>query len=84
MIVPEIDQITYRTVTVFDILNEDGVDREDVSRLIQCISDICEEYYVDCNILNKIMEIILKFEPSKEDLCYLNIENLNKLLEIVK
>jgi len=55
----------------------------DVGSMIQEISGTFENYDCDCEILNKIISIILNCNPTKEDLFSIEINKLKELLNIL-
>ena len=59
-------------------------EQSDVVDIIQEISDYFEDFEADCNILNKIVTIILSCGPDESDLKTLDIDSLKALLKIVE
>ena len=56
----------------------------DVDSMTQIISDTFESYACDCNILNTIIRIILNCSPVKDELKFLEVENVKNLLKIIE
>jgi len=56
----------------------------DVDSMTQIISDTFESYACDCNILNTIIRIILNCSPVKDELKFLDVENVKNLLKIIE
>ena len=58
-------------------------EKSDVADIIGTISDYFEDYETDCAILNKIISLLLSFEPNKDDLKALDVDSLKAFLKII-